>query len=631
MSSESNLQTSSPQLPFGEEPVEDSLAEGFRSLTLDEISALEQSGCTADDWNDIIVADGFTPGHVSNTAFYGHVTLGVFDKQIDTGDGFMRSAGIRNATLHDVSVGDNCIIENIGNYISHYDIGEESTISNVGRMAGDEGATYGEGTPVAVLNEAGDGNVIVYDGLTSQMAAFMVAAERDAGLWERLKAVVRSHVESRRGRRAAVGYRVKIVNTREIINAMIGDECEINCASRLYDCTLAGSSEASVYIGNDVICESTVVDAGASILGGAKVYNCFVGEACHVGKGFSAENCVFFANSYMDNGEACAAFCGPFTVSHHKSTLLIGGMYSFYNAGSGTNYSNHAYKLGPIHYGVLGRGAKTASGAHLLMPATIGAFSMCMGKIQNHPDTSSMPFSYVIASDGDTALVPGRNLATVGTCRDVRKWPKRDMRPRTGRRSIVNFDWLSPYTVRKIIEGKKVLERLRSEQGDDAHDYSYGGCTIRRSSLVKGIQLYDMAINMYFGAVAAGHPCTLPTTAAGTGAWTDLAGLLVPESEVERVAADIKDGTLADVEAIESRLRGLHDRYAEFAWNWAYGAMLAYYGLEMLTDDDRRRIADRGEAANAAWRSAVAADAEREAQLGDMDEALLKDFLDSLR
>lgn len=608
-----------------------SVPEGFRSLTLDEISALEQSGCTAEDWNDITVADGFTPGHVSNTAFYGHVTLGVFDKQIETEDGFMRSAGIRNATLHDVTVGDNCLIENIGCYISRYDIGEECTISNVGRMASDEGATYGEGTPVAVLNEAGDGNVIVYDGLTSQMAAFMVTAERDAGLWERLKAIVRSHVESRRGSRASVGYRVKIANTREIINTMIGDECEINCASRIYDCTLAGSSEASVYIGNDVICESTVADAGASVLGGAKVYNCFVGEACHIGKGFSAENCVFFANSYMDNGEACAAFCGPFTVSHHKSTLLIGGMFSFYNAGSATNYSNHAYKLGPIHYGTLCRGAKTASGSHLLMPATIGAFSMCMGKIENHPDTSSMPFSYVIASAGKTWLVPGRNLATVGTCRDTGKWPKRDMRPRMGRRSIVCFDWLSPYTVQRVIEGKRILERLRSEQGDDAAEYSYGGCTIRRSSLVKGIQLYDMAVNMYFGRVAASRPCRLPDSAAGTGAWTDLAGLLVPESEVERLAADIKEGTLASVEAIEARMAALHGGYADLAWNWIYGAMLSYYGLETLTDGDMQRIAERGEAAEAAWRSAVAADAEREARLGDMDEALLKGFLDSLR
>ncbi|NAW49767.1 DUF4954 family protein, partial [Salmonella sp. gx-f5] len=82
-------------------------------------------------------------------------------------------------------------------------------------------------------------------------------------------------------------------------------------------------------------------------------------------------------NSYMSNGEACAAFCGPFTASHHKSSLLIGGMFSFYNAGSATNFSNHAYKMGPMHWGILERGSKTASGAYLLMPATLGTYSVC--------------------------------------------------------------------------------------------------------------------------------------------------------------------------------------------------------------------------------------------------------------
>jgi hypothetical protein len=66
--------------------------------------------------------------------------------------------------------------------------------------------------------------------------------------------------------------------------------------------------------------------------------DCYVGEACQLSNGFTAASSVFFANSYMSNGEACAAFCGPFTASHHKSSLLIGGQFSFYNAGSATNF-----------------------------------------------------------------------------------------------------------------------------------------------------------------------------------------------------------------------------------------------------------------------------------------------------
>lgn len=65
---------------------------------------------------------------------------------------------------------------------------------------------------------------------------------------------------------------------------------------------------------------------------------------------------------------------GPFTVSMHKSSLLIAGMYSFLNAGSGSNQSNHMYKLGPIHQGIVERGSKTTSDSYILWPARVGAF-----------------------------------------------------------------------------------------------------------------------------------------------------------------------------------------------------------------------------------------------------------------
>lgn len=605
-------------------------AEDLRSLTLDEIAALERNGCTAEDWNDIRVAEDFTPERISNVSFYGTVCLGVFDKQIETEEGFMRPTGIRNAVLRDVTVGDNCLIENIGCCINRYDIGEECYIANVGRMTTDEGATYGNGNIISVLNEAGNGNVVISDRLTSQMAAFMTAHAADRELWNAVKTMAQRDAEARRPKRGTTGYKVKIVNTREIINTIVSDECEINGTSRISECTLAGSAEAAVYIGCDVICENTVVTAGASIVDGAKISNCFVGEACHIGKGFSAESSLFFANSYMDNGEACAAFCGPFTVSHHKSTLLIGGMFSFYNAGSGTNYSNHAYKLGPVHHGTLERGTKTASGAHLLLPARIGAFSMLMGKIKCHPDTSGLPFSYVIASDDTTYIVPGRNLATVGTYRDTQKWPKRDMRPRTERRSIVCFDWLSPYTVQAAISGKRTLEALRTEQGADADVYTYGGCAIRNSALQKGIRYYDTAIRLYIGEAVRNHGCELPESSIGTGRWADLAGLIVPETEVELLADDIKSGAVGSTAEMEERFGRMYANYGSYKWNLTYRILLDFYGLETLTEADMQRISDDCATARHEWLDAIRRDAEREYELGDVDVSLLDDFLAKL-
>ena len=451
----------------------------LRSLTIDEIEALERRGCTAEDWTRISVAADFAPDYISDVAFSGDVSLGLFDKMVEVGEGLARHSGIRRAVLHDVAVGDNCLIENIGCHICRYVIGDECYIANVGLMSCTEDASFGEGNAISVLNEAGPGNVLIHAGLTPQMAAFMVRHAADKAVWPRLQAMVAADVASRAEPCGTVGYGVKIVNTGEVVNTRIGDECEVSGAARLADCTLCSSPEAPIFIGSGVECENTVVQAGSSVVSGARLFSCLVGEACHIGRGFTAESSLFFANSHMENGEACAAFCGPFSVSHHKSTLLIGCACSFYNAGSATNFSNHAYKLGPVHYGTMARGTKTGSGAHLLLPARIGAFSVCLGKVETHPDTRRLPFSYVIGSAGATYIVPGRNLATVGTARDVGKWPRRDKRPVAGRQAIINFDWLSPAVVSAVADGRRLLSSLRAEQGEDAASYTLDGCIIK--------------------------------------------------------------------------------------------------------------------------------------------------------
>ena len=599
----------------------------MRSLTVDEIGMLERSGCRAEDWTRINVAEDFSPEYVRNVDFYGDITLGVFDKTIQIDNGFHRHTGIERAVLRDVSIGDNCLIENIGNYISRYDIGEECVISNVGTIATTENPTFGQDNQVALLNEAGAPNVVLYDGLTSQMAALMMRTASDKPVWAKIAKMVKAQVEASRPDRGTIGYSVKIANTREIVNVVVDDECEINGASLLVETTLKSSSEASIYIGHDVICENTIVQAGSSILDGAKLDNCFVGEACHIGRGFSAESSVFFANSYMDNGESCAAFCGPFSVSHHKASLLIGVETSFYNAGSATNYSNHAYKMGPLHYGTLERGSKTASGAHILMPATIGPFTMCMGKIQSHPVCPTLPFSYAIAEGRATRIIPGVNFATVGTYRDIMKWPKRDKRPMNGRRSIVNTDWLSPFVVRRAVAGRGLLTRLSDEQESTEETE---GFSITASSAKRGIRFYDMAIKMFIAEAVKARGTELPTSTTGTGEWIDLSGMLVPKNDIDELLIDISSDRITDISSVENRLLASHANYGEYKWNFAYRLALDFYSLDTITTDDAETIRQKGEEARRQWINLIKQDAEKEFQMGDVDEETLADFLGKL-
>ena len=607
----------------------------YRSLTFEEIEILESNSCWAEDWSRVEVAeDGFQAKFFHRVMFYGDVQLGSVQKEVEITKGFVKHSGINDATLRNVTVGNDCLIEKVGNYINNYTIGDDCLISNISVMETTEGATYGEGNLISVLNEVGDGNVIFFHDLNSQFAAFMVKHFNDKDLKNAIRRLVKEEIARTNPERGTIGNNVKIVNTREITNTVIQDDCEISGASRLSDCTILSSEYASVYIGTGVICENSIISDGSSIVNSVKMQDCFVGEACQISNGFTASQSVFFANSFLSNGEACAAFCGPFCASHHKSSLLIGGMFSFYNAGSGTNFSNHAYKMGPMHWGILERGTKTASGSYLLMPATIGTFSVCFGKLMHHPNTTALPFSYLIAEADKMYLVPGRNITTVGLYRDIRKWPKRDMRPQQTQKSIVNFDWLSPYSVGEILQGKKILENLRQASGDNVSSYNYHEYVINATSLRKGIKYYDIALRIYMGAVLKrAHKWGFfgkPQTEVGLGRWDDLSGLLLPVSEERRLIEDIKSGSLETIEEVVNRFREINENYRIYQWAWTYRMILEYYGINEISPEDDARIKQDYIEARRAWIAEIKKDAEKEFEMGDVDREVFESFVNSL-
>ena len=607
----------------------------YRALTVEEIAVLKQNGCWAEDWASVRVGDNFSPDYMHHVMLYGEVRIGGFRKSVEVSQGFVKHSGINNATLRNVTIGNDCLIENIGNFINNYTICDDCYISNVSTMETTQGATYGEGNLISVLNEVGEGNVVLFSDLNSQLAAFMVKHFADKELKERIRLLIKSDIDRKMPGRGRIGRNVKVVNTREITNCVIDDRCEVNGASRLSDCTLLGSARGQVYVGTGVIAENTIISEGSSVINSVKIQNCFVGEACQLSNGFTASASVFFANSYMSNGEACAAFCGPFTASHHKSSLLIGGMFSFYNAGSATNFSNHAYKMGPMHWGILERGSKTASGAYLLMPATLGTFSVCFGKLMHHPNTRNLPFAYLIADGDKMFLIPGRNITTVGLYRDIKKWPRRDLRAMENRKSIVNFDWLSPYSVGEVLKGKRILESLREVTGDNVSQYLYHEYIIPASSLHKGIKYYDIALRIYMGAVLKrvqrrDPSVTPPSTRVGLGDWDDLSGLLLPVSEEQRIIDDLRDGTIATIQDLISRFEQIDAHYREYQWAWTYRMICDYYHISAITPEDAIRIHEDYIRARRSWISEIKKDAEKEFAMGDVEEEVYRNFVDSL-
>ena len=585
----------------------------YRKLTNDEIARLQAQSCLADDWERVSVAEGFTTDYVHHTRFSGEVRLGVFQGEFTLPGGIKKHASLRHVTLHNVSVGNNCCIENIQNYIANYEIGDDTFIENVDRILVDGTSTFGNGVEAAVLNETGGREVAINDKLSAHIAYIMALYRHRPVLTARLKEITDFYARKHASDRGRIGCHVTILNTGSIKNVRIGDHCRISGAGRLYNGSINSNEAAPVHIGQGVVCEDFIISSGSHVDDGAMLTRCFVGQACKLGHNYSASDSLFFSNCQGENGEACAIFAGPFTVTHHKSTLLIAGMFSFMNAGSGSNQSNHMYKLGPIHQGTLERGAKTSSDSYILWPARVGAFSLVMGRHVNHADTSNLPFSYLIEQQNTTYLAPGVNLRSVGTIRDAQKWPKRDKRTDPNKLDFINYNLLSPYTVQKMFKGREILLNLRNASGELSDIYSFHSTKIRNSALRKGISFYEIAIHKFLGNSVIKRLEMIPfrnneeirarlkpDTPIGTGEWVDISGLIAPKSEVDALMADIESGTvnrLADINEVFGRM---HQNYYTYEWTWAYDRLEEFYGVrpEEMTAADIIRIVEQ-------WKEAV--------------------------
>lgn len=585
----------------------------YRKLFDEEVDRLKQQGCSADNWDNITVCPNFRTNNIFNVNFSGNIKIGLIDGEFLLAGGFVKKCTLRNVCLHNCVIGNHVHIENVQNYIANYIIGDHTYIQNINLLYVKGKSSFGNGTEVSVLNETGGREVVIYDKLSAHFAYIMTFYRHRPKLIAKMQQVVREYTKSVTSAMGHIGTNVKIINVGAIKNVRIGDYTSIEGSSLLENGSINSNQNDPVHIGYGVVANDFIISSGSRITDGAMITRCFVGQACQLGHTYSASDTLFFSNCLGENGEACAVFAGPYTVTHHKSTLLIAGMFSFMNAGSGSNQSNHMYKLGPIHQGIVERGGKTTSNSYILWPARIGAFSLIMGRHKDNSDTSNLPFSYLIENNDESVLVPGVNLRSVGTIRDAQKFPLRDKRKDPDQLDFLNFNLLSPYTVQKMFKGLEILENLKMSSGETTKIYTYQGCIIRRSSLLRGIELYNTAIKKFLGNslisrlercsmnnIEEVRACLKPYTEIGLNDWRDLSGLLVPQTEIDRLISAIESESITTTEDIHAFFRNLHENYYELEWTWAWDKIQGYYGLslDMVTVSDLISIIQQ-------WRDAV--------------------------
>ena len=499
----------------------------YRNLTDDEIRRLEASGCSASSWSDVSVAEEFRTEQLAACRLEGRVRIG------------------RDARIY-------------RSRVCNYDIGEESLVADVTALECRHASSFGNGVAVATMNECGGRTVKIFTALSAQTAYLAALYRHRPQLVAALDRMAEREAERARSEVGRVGRRCRITGCRLLREVNVGDEVQLDGVSLLENGTLCDGARAGI----DVKARDFIAAEEARLDNGAIVERCFVGECCRLDKAYSATDALFFASSHCENGEAAAIFAGPFTVSHHRSSLLIAGMFSFFNAGSGTNQSNHLFKCGAVHQAVHRRGCKFASGAYVMSPAIEGVYTMIMGRHTHHHDTSVFPFSYLLEQEGRSALLPGANLSSYGTVRDIEKWRQRDKR--SAGRDLINFETWNPFVGNALAAGLDALRTLY-DSNPDAQSFIYNSVHIKLTGLRRGIQRYEQALAATLGDLLArggdGYD--------GRGAWIDAAGLYLARSCMEELLDAIEQDAVTTPEALTERLQAFAEHYDDYARSWA--------------------------------------------------------------
>jgi len=546
----------------------------YRKLIEPEITQLKNNGCFAENWETIKVTEKFDPALIRNVGFSGEIFI----------DNDVRITNVTN--LANYRIEDNVVLENI------------ASITIEGET------TFGNGAKISVLNEGGGRELMIYDKLSSQIAYMLITYRHDKVLVEALEEIIKQYSDSRKSSLGKIGECSSIKHCGIIKNVWIDEYAKLFGVTSLSEGTIASSKSDPVVVGSSVIAKHFIIQSGSSITDGVLLDNCFIGQGVKIGKQYSVENSAFFCNCEGFHGEAVSIFAGPYTVTHHKSSLLIAAMFSFYNAGSGSNQSNHMYKLGPLHQGILERGSKTGSFSYMLWPSRVGAFSVMIGKHYSNFDASEFPFSYINEENGKSLLTPAMNLFTVGTRRDSQKWPTRDRRNDPIKFDILHFDLFNPYIIGKMIKGSEIMKQLLEKASRDQEFVAYKGLHIKRLLLKTCTKYYEMAIKIYIGQELIKRISNEINSTNDLNKlleydislfsekWTDVAGMFISKRDYESLVEKIKAEVIKSIDSLAEEFSGISKKYYESSWAWCAKLIEKRFNVKImdLTKDHITKI-----------------------------------------
>jgi len=327
--------------------------DSWRHLCSEEVERLVKNNNTAENWDDILVAEPFDTGQIKNNEFFGLVRIGKVQYAILEHHDLQLPVGITNSLIISCDIGNQTAIHNV-RYLAHYIIGNRCILANIDEMHTTNHAKFGngilkEGEPekiriwLDVMNEAGCRGILPFDGIIPADGYLWAKYREDSTLMTKLKDITQKSFDSRRGYYGTVGDQCVVKNSRILKDVKIGPHSYIKGANKLKNLTINSSEEEPIQIGEGVELVNGIVGYGCHIFYGCKAVRFILGNNSNLKYGARLINSFLGDNSTISCCEVLNNLIFPAHEQHHNNSFLIASLVQGQSnmAAGATVGSNH--------------------------------------------------------------------------------------------------------------------------------------------------------------------------------------------------------------------------------------------------------------------------------------------------
>ncbi len=596
---------------------------GWRHLTSEEVESLVKNNNFAENWEDVLVTEPFSPRQIRNNRFFGLVRLGAVREAVAEYHDLRLPTGISDSTIINSDIGDDTAIHRVS-YLAHYIVGTNCILFNLDEVHVSNHAKFGngivkEGEPeevriwLDVMNEGGNRRILPFDEMITADAYLWARYRDDLPLMARLKELTTAHIDPRRGYYGVIGDSSVIKNSRILKDVVVGEQCYIKGANKLKNLTIKSSRDEPTQIGEGVELVNGIIGCGCKIFYGCKAVRFVMGNNSSLKYGARLINSFLGDNSTISCCEVLNNLIFPAHEQHHNNSFLVASVIKGQSniAAGATIGSNHNSRANDNEIEA-GRGFWPGLSSSLKHSSRFATFILLAKG--DYPAELNIPFPFSLVANNvhlnRLEIVPGywwvHNMYALE--RNTWKFRSRDVRIR--KRQNVEFDYLAPDSVEEIIAALALLQPWENNPGEviiSGTPENDGGVYERSSRPVvvrnpaRGVTAYREMLVHYSvltlfekGFPPASETPTLDQSTTATTQWVNLGGQLVREEDVDSLRRDISTGVLQSWDEIHQRYDQLWNDYQEHRRRHAMRALAVWAGvpLHQLAQEHWHRAID---------------------------------------